>query len=58
MLIGQAGGIGGKTRQEVEMMQGEQENSGVGGRKLIPPTPAQITEALGCDLPAGKGTLG
>ena len=27
MLIGQAGGIGGKTRQEVEMMQGEQENS-------------------------------
>ena len=28
MLIGQAGGVGGKTRQEVEMMQGEQENSG------------------------------
>ena len=28
MLIGQVGGIGGKTRQEVEMMQGEQENSG------------------------------
>ena len=28
MLIGQAGGIGGKTRQEVEMMQGEQENPG------------------------------
>ena len=25
MLIGQAGGVGGKTRQEVEMMQGEQE---------------------------------
>ena len=28
MLIGQAGGVGGKTSQEVEMMQGEQENSG------------------------------
>ena len=27
-LIGQVGGVGGKTRQEVEMMQGEQENSG------------------------------
>ena len=27
MVTGQAGGIGGKTRQEVEMMQGEQENS-------------------------------
>ena len=27
-LIGQAGSIGGKARQEVEMMQGEQENSG------------------------------
>ena len=28
MLIGQAGSIGGKTRQEVEMMQWEQENTG------------------------------
>ena len=28
MLIGQAGSISGKTRQEVEMMQQEQENSG------------------------------
>ena len=27
MLIGQAWGVGGKARQEVEMMQGEQENS-------------------------------
>ena len=27
MLIGQAGGVDRKTRQEVEMMQGEQENS-------------------------------
>ena len=27
-VIGQAGGVGEKTRQEVEMMQGEQENSG------------------------------
>ena len=37
------------------MMQGEQENSGeeeVGSS----PTPAQITEAAGCDLPARKGT--
>ena len=28
MLIGQAGDVGGKARQEVEMMQGKQENSG------------------------------
>ena len=28
MLIGQAGGVGGEIRQEVEMVQGEQENSG------------------------------
>ena len=27
-LVGQAGGVGGKTSQEVEMMQREQENSG------------------------------
>ena len=27
MLIVQAGGVDGKTREEVEMMQGEQENS-------------------------------
>ena len=26
--IGQAGGVGRKTREEVEMMQGKQENSG------------------------------
>ena len=29
-LIGQAGGVGGKTRQEVEMMQGEQDILGGG----------------------------
>ena len=28
MLIGQAGGVGRETRQEMKMMQGEQENSG------------------------------
>ena len=28
MLIDLAGGVGGETRPEVEMMQGEQENSG------------------------------
>ena len=31
MLIGQAGGVGGKPRQEVEMMQGEQEEFWGGG---------------------------
>ena len=53
MLIGQAGGVGGKTRQEVEMMQGEQENSGEEEfwSGLILPSPAQITEAAGCELP-------
>ena len=49
MLIGQAGGVGGKTRQEVEMMQGEQENSGE--EEADSPTPAQITKAAGCELP-------
>ena len=48
-LIGQAGGVGGKTRQEVEMMQGEQENSGE--EEVDSPTPTQITEAAGCELP-------
>ena len=49
MLIGQAGGIGGKNRQEVEMMQGEQENSGE--EKVDSSHPAQITEDAGCELP-------
>ena len=49
MLIGQAGGVGGKNRQEVEMMQGEQENSGK--EEADSPTPAQITKAAGYELP-------
>ena len=49
MLIGQAGSIGGKTRQEVEMMQGEQENSGE--EEVESSTPAQINKAAGCELP-------
>ena len=48
-LIGQAGGVGGKTRQEVEMIQGEQENSGE--EEADSPTPSQTTEAAGCELP-------
>ena len=48
MLIGQAGSIGGKTRQEVEMMQKEQENSGE--EEVDSSTPAQTTKAAGCDL--------
>ena len=47
-LIGQAGSIGGKTRQEVEVMQWEQENSGKqGGSSAIP---AQTTEEATCEL--------
>ena len=49
MLIDQAGGVGGKTREEVEMIQGNRRI--LERRNLIPPTPAQITEAAGCDLP-------
>ena len=54
MLIGQAGSIGGKTRQEVEVMQWKQENS---GKQEAPFTiPAQITEEATCELTAEKGT--
>ena len=53
-LIGQAGSIGGKTRQEVEVEQREQEYS---GKQEAPSTiPAQITEEATCELTAGKGT--
>ena len=49
-LIGQAGSIGGKARQEVEVMQWEQENSGKqGGSSAIP---AQTTEEAACNLPS------
>ena len=54
MLIGQAGGIGGKIRQEVEVMKWEQENS---GKQEVPSTsPAQTTEEATCELTAEKGT--
>ena len=55
MLIGQTGSIGGKTRQEVEMMQGEQENS---GEEEVDSShsPAQTTEEATCQLTAEKGT--
>ena len=49
MLISQAGSIGGKTRQEVEVEQREQEYS---GKQEAPSTnPAQTTKEAGCDLP-------
>ena len=54
MLIGQAGGIGKKTRQEVEVEQREQENSGK--QEAPSTTPVQITEEATCELTAGKGT--
>ena len=49
-LIGQAGSIGGKTRQEVEVMQWEQENSGK--QRGSSATPAQITKEAACNLPS------
>ena len=53
-LIGQTGSIGGKTKQEVEVMQWEQENSGKqGGSSAIP---VQTTEEATCKLTAEKGT--
>ena len=54
MLVGQAGSIGGKTRQEVEVMQWEQENSGK--QEASSAIPAQTTEDATCELTAGKGT--
>ena len=54
MLIGQAGSIGGKTRQEVEVMQWEQEKA---RNEEAPSTiPAQITEEGTCELHTEKGT--
>ena len=49
-LIGQAGSIGGKTRQEVEVMQWEQENSGK--QRSSSATPAQTTEEAACNMPS------
>ena len=54
MLIGQAGSIGGKTRQEVEVMQWEQENSGKQEASSV--IPAQTNEEATYELTAGKST--
>ena len=54
MLIGQAGSIGRKTRQEVEVMQWEQENSGK--QEAPSDIPAQTTEKQEGNLSAVKGT--
>ena len=54
MLIGQAGSIGRKARQEVEVEQREWEYS---GKQEAPSSiPAQITEEATRELTAGKGT--
>ena len=54
MLNGQAGSVGRKSRQEVEVEQREQEYS---GKQEAPSTiPAQITEEATCELTAEKGT--
>ena len=54
MLIGQAGSIGGKTRQEVEVEEREQEYS---GKQEAPSAiPAQTTQEATCELTAEKGT--
>ena len=50
MLIGQAGGVGGKARQKAKMIPKKTKKI-LGMRKLILPTPAQTTEAAGCNLP-------
>ena len=54
MLIGQAGSIGGKTRQEVEVEQREREYS----RKQEAPSPVlpRPLERKDVSCPAGKGT--
>ena len=50
MLIGQAGSIGRKARQEVGVEQWEQENSGKQGGSSA--TPAQTTEEAACNVPS------
>ena len=54
MLIGQAGSIGRKTRQEVEVMQWEQEKARK--EEVHSSIPAQTTEEATCELTAEKGT--
>ena len=54
MLIGQAGSIGGKARQEVGVEQRDWEYSGT---QEAPSTiPAQTTKEATCELTAEKGT--
>ena len=54
MLIGQAGSIGGKARQEVGVEQWKQEYP---GKQEAPSViPAQTTEEATCELTAEKGT--
>ena len=55
MLIGQAGSIGGKTREEEEVMQWEQENSGK--QRGFSATPVQTTEETACNLPSWERWL-
>ena len=50
MLIGQAGNIGEKARQEVGVEQWEQENSGKQGSSSA--IPVQTTEEAACNLPS------
>ena len=50
MLISQAGSMGGKIRQEVEVEQREREYSGK--QEALSATPAQITEEATCELTA------
>ena len=53
-LIGQAGSMGGKTKQEVGVEQREREYSGKQGAPFT--IPAQTTEKQDITCPAGKGT--
>ena len=53
-LIGQAGSIGGKARQEVGVEQRYWEYSGK--QEAHSAIPAQITEEATCELTAEKGT--
>ena len=52
-LIGQAGSIGGKARQEVGVEQRDWEYS---GSRAPSATPAQTTEEATCKLTTEKGT--
>ena len=54
MLIDQAGSIGRKIRQEVEVEQRKREYSGK--QEASSAIPAQTTEEATCELTAEKGT--